>query len=109
MQRGNRILNQDFPEAWNDYRFSTLLFNPEKISIEEVYMGFTYLRNVYYSFWETIKRTFYTLFDTKSLIATIIAYKFNASYCRAFRNSEHHRKYKNINLKKKFATNKERR
>lgn len=109
MQRENRILNQDFPEAWNDYRFSTLLFNPEKISIEEVYMGFTSLRNVYYSFWETLKRTFYTLFDTKSLIATIIAYKFNASYCKAFRNSEHYRKYKNINLKKNFATNKERR
>ena len=109
MQRENRILNQNFPEAWNDYRFSTLLFNPKKISIEEVYMGFTYLRNVYYSFWETIKRTFYTLFETKSLIATIIAYKFNASYSRAFRNSEHYRKYKNIDLKKKFVPNKKRR
>ena len=109
MQKENRILNQDFPEAWINYRFSTLLFNPKKVSIEDVYMGFTYLRKIYYSLWETIKRTFYTLFDTKSLIATIIAYKFNASYCKAFKNSDHYRKYKNINLKNKFATDKERR
>ena len=68
-------------------------------------MGFTYLRKTYYSFWETIKRTFYTLIDTKSLIATIIAYKFNDSYCRAFRISEHYRQYKNTNLKKIFSPN----
>lgn len=109
MHKENRILDQNFPEAWNNYRFSTLLFNPKKISIEEVYMGFTYLRKVYYSLWETIKRTFYTLLDTKSLIATIIAFKFNVSYCKAFRDSEHYRKFKNINLKKIFAPVKENR
>jgi radical SAM superfamily enzyme YgiQ (UPF0313 family) len=103
MQKGNRILNQDFPEAWKDYRFSTLLFNPNKMSIEEVYMGFTYLRKIYYGFWETIKRTFYTLIDTKSLIATIIAYKFNNSYRKAFRISEHYRQYKKTNLRKIFS------
>jgi radical SAM superfamily enzyme YgiQ (UPF0313 family) len=109
LNKKNRIINHNFPLAWDDYRLTKMVFVPSQISIEDVYMGFTYLRNVYYSFWETIKRTFYTLFETKSLIATIIAYKFNASYCRAFRNSEHYRKYKNTNLIKRFATNKERR
>jgi len=109
LQKENRILNQDFPKAWDDYRLTKMVFVPSQLSIEEVYMGFTYLRNAYYSFWETIKRTFYTLFETKSLIATIIAYKFNDSYSRAFRNSEHYRQYKNIDLKKKFVPNKTRR
>ena len=104
-----RILNSNFPQAWENYRLTKMVFVPFQMSIEDVYMGFTYLRKIYYSLWETIKRTFYTLFDTKSLIATIIAYKFNASYCKAFKNSDHYRKYKNINLKKKFATDKERR
>ena len=103
LQKENRILNQDFPEAWNDYRLSTLLFKPVKMSIKDVYMGFTFLRIVYYSFWETTKRTLSTLFTTKSLTATLIAYKFNASYCKAFRNSEHYQKFKSVNLKKKFA------
>lgn len=102
----SRIINYNFPIAWDDYRLTKMVFVPSQLSIEEVYMGFTYLRNVYYSFWETIKRTFYTLFDTKSLIATIIAYKFNASYCRAFKKSDHYKKYKNTNLKKIFASNK---
>ncbi len=102
LQKENRILNQDFPEAWNNYRFSTLLFKPAQMSIKDVYMGFTYLRKAYYSYWETIKRTLSTFFTTKSLTATIIAYKFNASYRKAFRNSEHYRRYNNINLKKKF-------
>jgi radical SAM superfamily enzyme YgiQ (UPF0313 family) len=105
LQKKNRILNQDFPKAWDDYRLTKMVFKPAQISIEEVYMGFTYLRKTYYSFWETIKRTFYTLIDTKSLIATIIAYKYNDSYCRAFRISEHYRQYKNTNLKKIFSPN----
>lgn len=105
----NRIINHDFPLAWDNYRLTKMVFVPSQMSIEEVYMGFTYLRKVYYSFWETIKRTFYTLIDTKSLTATIIAYKFNVSYCRAFKNSEHYLKYRNINLKKIFATDKDRR
>jgi radical SAM superfamily enzyme YgiQ (UPF0313 family) len=106
LQKENRILNQDFPEAWNNYRFSTLLFKPAQMSIKDVYMGFTYLRKAYYSYWETIKRTLSTFFTTKSLTATIIAYKFNASYRKAFRNSEHYRRYNNISLKKKFVPDK---
>jgi len=107
LNRNNRIINHNFPSAWDDYRLTKMVFVPSQISIEEVYMGFTYLRKVYYSLWETIKRTFYTLLDTKSLIATIIAYKFNFSYCKAFRDSDHYRKFKNINFKKKFAIDKE--
>lgn len=98
-----RIINYNFPKAWDDYRLTKMVFKPMKMSIEEIYMGFTYLRKAYYSFWETTKRTLSTLFTTKSLTATLIAYKFNASYCKAFRNSEHYQKFKSINLKKKFV------
>jgi len=108
LQKETRLFKQDLPKAWNDYRFSRLHFKPIHMSIEEVYEEYACIKENYFNFWETLKRTFYTLFDTKSLIATIIAYKFNASYCKAFRNSENYRKYKNINLKKKFITDKER-
>ena len=106
LKKENRILNQNFPKAWDDYRLTKMVFKPIQMSIENVYMGFTYLRKAYYSSWETIKRTLFTFFDTKSLTATIIAYKFNASYRKAFRNSEHYRRYKNISLKKKFGPDK---
>jgi radical SAM superfamily enzyme YgiQ (UPF0313 family) len=103
-----RIINNNFPQAWENYRLTKMVFIPSQMAIEDVYMGFTYLRKIYYNFWETIKRTFFTLFDTKSLIATIIAYKFNASYRKAFKGSEHYRKYKNMNLKDLFRNESER-
>lgn len=102
MQRDGRILDQNFPEAWEDYRFTKMVFEPARMSIEEVYEGFTYLRRAYYSFWQTLKRTLSTWFDTRSLTATLLAYGFNASYRKAFRNSEHYRLYRGRNLKKEF-------
>jgi len=103
MQKEGRILDQNFPEAWDDYRFTRLVFKPAQMSVEEVYEGFTYLKKAYYSFWETAKRTLSTLLTTKSLIATLIAYKWNASYRKWFRSSEYYRFYNRRGQKKKFT------
>jgi radical SAM superfamily enzyme YgiQ (UPF0313 family) len=89
-----RISDQNFPKAWDNYRLTKMVFKPAQMTIEEVYEGFTWLRKIYYSFWETAKRTLSTLFTTKSLITTIIAYKVNASYRKAFWNSEHYKLYR---------------
>jgi len=102
MHKERRILNHNFPQAWDDYRFTKLVYKPTKMSIEEVYEEFTYLRKVHYSFFESIKRILSTLFTTKSLITTIIAYKFNASYRKAFRDSEHYKLYNRTCKKNKF-------
>jgi radical SAM superfamily enzyme YgiQ (UPF0313 family) len=102
MEREGRILDRNFPKAWEGYRFTKMVFEPARMSAEEVYEGFTYLRSTYYSVWETVKRTISTLLTTKSLAATILAYGFNASYRKAFRNSEHYQLYGRTNLKRKF-------
>ncbi|NQU74551.1 MAG: B12-binding domain-containing radical SAM protein [Candidatus Omnitrophica bacterium] len=104
LQEGGRILDQNFPQAWTEYRLSRLVFRPAQMTIEEVYEGFHYLREIYFSFWETVKRTFYTLLATKNLTSTLIAYKLNASYKKAFRNSENYPLYNRPNLKKKFGS-----
>lgn len=88
-----RILAKNFPHDWDEYRLTKLVFKPALMSIESVYEGFTSLRTVYYSRWETLKRTINTLITTKSITATIIAYKFNVSYCKAFLDSEHFQIY----------------
>ena len=97
-----RILDQDFPEAWKEYRLTKMVFKPKQMSVEDVYEGFTYIRKIYYSFWKTLKRTINTLFTTKSLSATFISYKMNSSYRKAFRNSEHYRLYNQPGLINKF-------
>jgi len=100
-----RILNRDFPKAWEDYRLTKMVYKPAKMSIEDVYGGFTYIRKIYYGFWQTIKRTINTLLTTKSLMATVLAYKFNASYRKAFITSEHYKQYNQTGLKAKFGLN----
>jgi len=102
IQKERRILNQNFPEAWKEYRLSRLVFKPAQMSIEEVYEGFAYLRKNYYSLLEMVKRIFFTLLATKNLNSTFIAYKINVSYRKAFKNSEHYRLYNRPGLKKKF-------
>jgi len=104
LKKENRILNHDFPKAWEDYRFSRLHFKPVYMSIEEVYEGYAYIKKIYFSFWETVKRTFSTLLTTKSITTTIIAYKLNSSYRKAFLNSENYRFYNRPGLKKKFRS-----
>jgi len=79
-----------------------MVFKPKQMAIGDVYEGFTYIRKIYYSFWETVKRTINTLFATKSLTAALIGYKINSSYRKAFRNSEHYRLYNRSSLINKF-------
>ena len=102
LQKEGRILNQNFPEAWDDYRLTKLVFKPKQMSIEEVYEGFTYLRKIFYSRTETFRRTANTLLTTKSLVATLISYKFNASYRKSFLSSDHYKKYNRPGLKSRF-------
>ena len=97
-----RILNQDFPKAWEEYRLTKMVYTPTKMSIEEVYEGFTYMRKIYYGFYRRVKRILSTFLTTKSVVATILAYQFNASYRKAFVNSEHYKIYNHPGLKAKF-------
>ena len=94
LQKEKRIPDQNFPKDWDNYRLTKMVFKPAQMTIEEVYEGFTWLRKIYYSFWETVKRTLSTFFTTKSLTTAIIAYKVNKSYRKAFLNSEHYKLYR---------------
>lgn len=100
-----RLLSQDFPEDWQDYRLTKMVFKPENMSIEDVYEGFTYLRVIYYGFGKTLKRTLMTLLTTKKVNSTILAYGINRSYRKAFVNSDHYKIYNKKGLKQKFRPN----
>jgi len=100
-----RIIDQNFPKAWEEYRLTKMVFKPAKMSIEDVYEGFTYMRNSYYGFWKTLKRTLNTLLTTKNLTSTILAFKFDLSYRKAFKESEHYTRYNRPGLEKRFRQN----
>ena len=89
----NRIIDTDFPKAWQDYRLSRLVFEPKLMTRHQVYKGFTSLREAFYSQRETIRRTLRTLLATRDPVTTLIAYRINASYRKAFFESDHYRQY----------------
>ncbi len=88
-----RILDREFPRAWENYRLTKMVFEPAKMSIEEVYKGFTRLRKSYYGTLETLRRHASTFTATKDISASLIAFKFDSSYRKSFRHSEHYRLY----------------
>jgi hypothetical protein len=102
LNKEDRIFSQNFPEDWKDYRFSRMLFEPLKLSIEDVYEGYAYIKNAYFSRWETVKRTLSTLLTTRDIAATYIAYKFNTSYHKAFVDSDNYPYATRPGLHKKF-------
>jgi len=104
LSKDNRIFSQEYPRGWRDYRFSRLQFKPEKLSVEEVYEGYAYIKNAYFSPWETFKRTLFTLVETRDVAATLIAYKLNASYRKAFVDSENYHYATRPGLKRKFQS-----
>jgi radical SAM superfamily enzyme YgiQ (UPF0313 family) len=93
LMKDGRIIDTDFPRAWKDYRLSRLVFEPHNMSRQDVYREFTTLRKIFYSPRQTIKRTLNTLWTTRDLIATIMAYRINASYRKAFLKSEHFQRF----------------
>jgi radical SAM superfamily enzyme YgiQ (UPF0313 family) len=103
LSKEGRIIKTDFPKDWEDYRLTKMVFEPAKMTIEDVYEGFTYVKIMYYGFWETVKRTWSTLWTTKDVMATLIAYKINASYRKGFIISDHYKLYNRPGLKQKFT------
>jgi radical SAM superfamily enzyme YgiQ (UPF0313 family) len=103
LQAEQRIFLQNYPDDWSQFRLTKMVFVPRRMSVEDVYEGFTYLRDQFYRSGATLRRTLATLVTTRSPVATILAYTFNASYRKAFRQSEHYLQYHRPGLAAKYA------
>ncbi|RJP77024.1 MAG: radical SAM protein [Desulfobacteraceae bacterium] len=102
LKKQNRLLDLKYPEAWKDYRFTKILYKPLKMSITDIDEGNFYMKKIYFSFRETLKRTFFTLMTTKSILTTIIAFKFNQSYKKSFVTSDRYPLFDKPDFKKRF-------
>jgi radical SAM superfamily enzyme YgiQ (UPF0313 family) len=104
LAKNNRIIDTDFPTAWQNYRFTRLLFKPKNLSIQDVYEGVFYIKKRYYGFFSSIRRFFHTLIDTKSVSSTIVCFLINKSYKSAWLNSEIYTEYDKQQLIAKFES-----
>lgn len=102
LTKNNRIIDTDFPSAWQNYRFTRLLFEPKNLGIQDVYEGVFYIKKRYYGFFSSIRRFFHTLIDTKSISSTIVCFLINKSYKSAWLSSEIYTEYDKQQLIAKF-------
>ena len=100
LSSAGRIIDTDYPDAWKNYRFSRMLFTPQKMTIDDVYAGYYYIRMQYYSIPATLKRLFLTLLDTRSLSTTLISLFFNHTYRHAFIDSDIYNSFKQVSVTK---------
>jgi radical SAM superfamily enzyme YgiQ (UPF0313 family) len=103
MNEEKRMIAQSFPQAWDDYRLTRILFQPAKMTVEDINEGNAYLKMNLYSLWKTVRRAFSTLIATKSLTSAVIAYNFNKSFRKVFFDSDRFNIYNQPGIKKKFT------
>ena len=87
LDQEGRIINNNYPQDWKDYRFTRMVYKPENMTIQEVYNGFHWLKKEFYRLPVKTRRHFRTLIDTKSLSTTLVSYIMNRSYENHFRDS----------------------
>ena len=100
--RPRRLEKFQFPGAWDDYRFTRMLFKPHNLSVEDVYQGFAWFKLKFYSRPVKIRRYLKTLLDTKDIATALMAYQLNNAYEVAFRSSEIFDDYVKKDLARKF-------
>ena len=98
----NRIIDTNFPSAWQNYRFTRLLFKPKNLDIQDVYEGVFYIKKRYYGLLSSTIRSLNTLFDTKSISTTIVRLIINQTYKTAWLNSDLYIEYDKDQLSSKF-------
>jgi radical SAM superfamily enzyme YgiQ (UPF0313 family) len=98
----DRIIDTDYPEAWQHYRFTRMLYKPKLLDIKDVYEGVHIIKYEYYRFFNGIIRALNTFLDTKSISTMLVSSILNCTYKKAWLNSDIYKKYNIRYLKEKF-------
>lgn len=109
LDRENRIIDKRYPSAWDEYRFTRMLFEPKNMTIGDVYEGFAWFKSRFYSRPVKFKRYLRTLIDTGDPVSAVMAYKIGSAYEHAFRSSELFGEFDTKRLNEKFEGARKRR
>ena len=100
MQNSNRLIYDNFPQDWDKYRFSYMVYKPGGSEAEEVYSGANYIKHHIYSFPTYQYRLVKSLMNLKNKTSFRATLKMNEAMKRAWKNSHYFKKYD-----KSFDTN----
>ena len=93
MQKEDRLVYQDFPNDWDKYRFSYIVYQPKGIEVDNIYIGNNYIKDRIYTFPAYHYRLLKSLFSVRNMTNFFAIYKFNQAYKKGWLNSHYYRKY----------------
>lgn len=89
----NRLIYNDFPNDWDKYRFSYMVYEPEETDIEKVYMADNYIKSRLYSFPTLTLRMMKSMINLKCLKKLYTVYRLNKALKLSWENSHYYAKY----------------
>jgi hypothetical protein len=90
LQRENRIVYQNFPDDWDKYRMSYLVYKSDETSAEDSYAGDNYIKNRLYSFPRYQIRLLRSFLDLKKGYPFYSLYRMNKALKRNWMNSHYY-------------------
>lgn len=102
LENDNRIIDKNYPEAWKEYKFTRMLFKPQKLEIKDIYEGFYYIKKIFYSFPQRVLRILNTFIDTRSISTTFVVMLYDHTYKKSWKDSEIYTEYDMKILRMKF-------
>jgi len=98
----NRIIDKNYPNAWDEYRLTRMLFEPKNLSVRDVYEGFAWIKLNYYRWPVKIRRYLRTIIETKDIVTAYLVYHFDKGYEVSFKTSEIFEDFNMEYLNRKF-------
>lgn len=80
LESEGRLLHRNFPEAWKEYNFTNVTFQPARMSVRELQDGYFRMIDDLTTLPLSLKRAGKTLMMSKSIMATVASYSWNRGY-----------------------------
>jgi radical SAM superfamily enzyme YgiQ (UPF0313 family) len=93
LQKGNRLVYQNFPQDWDKYRFSYMVHQPKGVDIDTIYLGNNYIKDRIFTFPVYWYRLIKSLINLKNMTNYLAVFKANQAYKKGWLSSHYYRKY----------------
>jgi radical SAM superfamily enzyme YgiQ (UPF0313 family) len=93
LAKDGRLINNNFPEDWDKYRFSYVVHQPIGVEPDTIYIGNNHIKNEIFSPFSLYFRTIKSLISMKNITNTYASYRANKAYKKGWQNSHYYKKY----------------
>jgi len=93
LQKEGRLIYQAFPQDWDKYRWSYLVYQPRGAETNSMYIANNYIKHRIYSFPTYQYRMLKSLYSLKNLTNFYATCRLNQVFRKSWQNSHYYKKY----------------